>query len=70
MSRRSHPRPEIEAWYMPKKMAGVSILGVHMPGVRFIVPTTTKNVDVAFSVSLVFGVPLKILEIMPSRCGG
>ena len=64
MSRRSHPKPEIEAALVyAEESGGASILGVHMPGVRFIAPTTTKNVDVAFSVSLVFG-PYTLLYIL------
>jgi hypothetical protein len=55
---------------MLNKMAGTLMLVVHMLGVKFIVPTTIKNVGVESFVSLVFGVPQKMQEIMGSRFVG
>jgi hypothetical protein len=51
---------------MPNKMAGTLMLVAHMLGVRFIVPTTIKSVDVELFVYRVFGVRPKMQGIMPT----
>ncbi len=55
---------------MPNKMDGVSMLAADTLGVKSIVPTMIKSVDVEFFADLVSGVLLEMQEITRSKFVG